>query len=86
MSVLAAAVPGSSSPGRVPLAEALPRSDYVSLHCPLTTATTHLVNAQFLSQIRQDAVLLKRGAGSEAARAFIAFLKGPKAVEIITHS
>ena len=33
--------------------------------------------------IRQDAVLLKKGADSEAARAFMEFLKGPEAVAII---
>jgi glycerate dehydrogenase len=63
MTVIAAAVPGSASPGRMPLAEALPQSDYVSLHCPLTADTTHLVNALFLSQIRHDAVLVNTGRG-----------------------
>ncbi len=33
--------------------------------------------------IRQDAVLLKKGAGNEAATAFLAFLKGPEARAII---
>jgi molybdate transport system substrate-binding protein len=33
--------------------------------------------------IRQDAVLLKKGADSEAAKAFVAFLKGPEAAAII---
>ena len=33
--------------------------------------------------IRQDAVLLKKGADSEAARAFVEFLKGPEAAAII---
>lgn len=32
--------------------------------------------------IAQDAVLLKRGAGNKAARAFIAFLKGPEARKV----
>jgi molybdate transport system substrate-binding protein len=35
------------------------------------------------SPIRQDAVLLKTGANSEASRAFLAFLKGPEARAII---
>jgi molybdate transport system substrate-binding protein len=35
------------------------------------------------SPIRQDAVLLKKGADSEAAQAFIEFLKGPEAAAII---
>ena len=33
--------------------------------------------------IRQDAVLLKRGTGSEAATAFLSYLKGPEARAII---
>ncbi|HEY0836488.1 MAG TPA: molybdate ABC transporter substrate-binding protein [Azospirillum sp.] len=33
--------------------------------------------------IRQDAVLLKKGAGDEAAKAFVAFLKGPEAGAVI---
>jgi molybdate transport system substrate-binding protein len=33
--------------------------------------------------IRQDAVLLKKGAGNDAAMAFMAFLKGPEASAII---
>ena len=33
--------------------------------------------------IRQDAVLLKKGAANEAATAFISFLKGPEARAII---
>jgi molybdate transport system substrate-binding protein len=33
--------------------------------------------------IRQDAVLLKSGAGNEAASAFIAFLRSPEARSII---
>lgn len=33
--------------------------------------------------IRQDAVLLKKGAGNEAATAFLAFLRGPEARAII---
>ena len=34
--------------------------------------------------IRQDAVLLKKGAGNSAATGFIGFLKGPEAKAIIT--
>ena len=33
--------------------------------------------------IKQDAVLLKKGADSEAAKAFLEFLKGPEAAEVI---
>jgi molybdate transport system substrate-binding protein len=33
--------------------------------------------------IAQDAVLLKRGADSEAARAFLAFFKGPEGRAVV---
>ena len=42
-----------------------------------------IVPANLYRPIRQDAVLLKSGAGNEAARAFIGFLKGPEAAAII---
>jgi molybdate transport system substrate-binding protein len=35
------------------------------------------------SPIRQDAVLLKKGADNEASKAFLAFLKGPEARAVI---
>ena len=55
MRVLPAAVPGSTTPGRVPLDEALPQADVISLHCPLTPATQGLVNAGFLGRLRHGA-------------------------------
>lgn len=42
-----------------------------------------LVPQNLYSPIRQDAVLLKKGAGNETARAFVAFLKGPEGRAII---
>jgi molybdate transport system substrate-binding protein len=41
-----------------------------------------LVSANLYAPIKQDAVLLKKGAGNEAAMAFIDFLKGPEAAAI----
>jgi len=41
------------------------------------------VPAHLYSAIAQDAVLLKPGAGSDAAKAFLAFLKGPEARRVI---
>lgn len=61
--VIAAAVPGSSTPGRMPLAEALPQADVVSLHCPLTPATQGLVNADFLARLKHGALLINTGRG-----------------------
>jgi molybdate transport system substrate-binding protein len=42
-----------------------------------------LVPQNLYKQIRQDAVLLKKGANNEAATAFMTFLKGPEARAII---
>jgi molybdate transport system substrate-binding protein len=42
-----------------------------------------IVAQNLYTPIRQDAVVLKTGAGNEAARAFIAFLKTPEAVAVI---
>jgi molybdate transport system substrate-binding protein len=42
-----------------------------------------MVPQTLYTPIRQDAVLLKKGAGNEAATAFISFLKGPEARTII---
>jgi molybdate transport system substrate-binding protein len=42
-----------------------------------------VVPANLYRAIRQDAVLLKSGSGNQAARAFLAFLKGPEALAVI---
>lgn len=42
-----------------------------------------IVPADLYAPIKQDAVLLKTGAGDEAAKAFLAFLKGDTAKDII---
>jgi molybdate transport system substrate-binding protein len=42
-----------------------------------------IVPGKYHDVIAQDAVLLKTGAENEAARAFIAFLKGPEARAVI---
>ena len=47
------------------------------------TGSRWLVQQELYSPIRQDAVLLKSGAGNEAATGFIAFLRGPEARAII---
>ncbi|MBB3949301.1 molybdate ABC transporter substrate-binding protein [Aureimonas jatrophae] len=41
------------------------------------------VPQEFYKPIRQDVVLLKTGENNEAARAFVEYLKGPRALEII---
>ena len=66
MEVVRAAVPGAPvRPGapRTPLAEAWPRADFISLHCPLTEATRGLVSADFLAALKPGAFLINTGRG-----------------------
>ena len=49
----------------------------------VTAGTRWEVPPGLYSPIRQDAVLLKTGADSEASKAFLDFLKGPEARAII---
>ena len=49
----------------------------------VTAGTQWLVPENLHSPIRQDAVLLKRGANDEASKAFLAFLKEPEVRTII---
>lgn len=61
MEVLATAT--SSTPG-VPLEELLGRADFVSLHCPLTPATHHLIDARALALMRPTAILVNTARGA----------------------
>jgi glycerate dehydrogenase len=63
MKVLAAQVPGSANVDRVPLAEALPLADVVTLHCPLTPTTRGLVDRDFLAALRPGAILINTSRG-----------------------
>lgn len=72
MRVLAAAVPGSRSADRVPLDEALPAADVVSLHCPLTPTTERLVDARFLGKLKPTAILVNTSRGGLVDEAALA--------------
>ena len=45
------------------LQELLATSDVLSLHCPLTSDTRHLINAETLAQIKPSAILINTGRG-----------------------
>ena len=49
----------------------------------VTAGSRWMVPQNLYSPIKQDAVLLKKGQGNEAATAFMTFLKGPDATAII---
>lgn len=48
----------------VPLEELLAAADVVTLHCPLTPQTHHLVNAERLKQMKPGAMLINTGRGA----------------------
>jgi lactate dehydrogenase-like 2-hydroxyacid dehydrogenase len=47
----------------VSLEELLSRADFVSLHCPLTPETTHLIDAEALQQMKPTAILINAARG-----------------------
>jgi D-lactate dehydrogenase len=60
----------------VDLAELLARSDIVSLHCPLTPQTRHLIDAAALARMKRGAMLINTSRGAVVdTRAVIAALK-----------
>ena len=48
----------------VSLEELLKNSDYVTLHCPLTPATRHLIDAEKLSLMKEEAFLINTARGA----------------------
>ncbi|MFZ0040135.1 MAG: D-glycerate dehydrogenase [Solirubrobacteraceae bacterium] len=49
--------------GATALDELLERSDFVSLHCPLTPDTRHLIDAQAFARMRPTAILINTARG-----------------------
>src|SRR6185436_3403283 len=63
-------------PGQVELGELLARSHVVSLHCPLTPETRHLIDADALAAMRPTAVLVNTARGPVVdERALVAALE-----------
>ncbi len=53
----------TSRSGGLPLGELLESADVVSIHCPLSPETHHLIDAQRLEQMRPSAVLVNTSRG-----------------------
>ena len=53
----------TSGSGGVPLEELLERSDFVSLHCPLTPDTHHLIDSAALDRMKPTALLVNTARG-----------------------
>ena len=54
---------GNARSGYVAFGEALAQADVVSLHCPLTPATRHLIGAAELAQMKRGAILINTARG-----------------------
>jgi D-lactate dehydrogenase len=48
----------------VSLEEALPQSDVLSLHCPLTPETKHFINTERIAQLKPGVLLVNTGRGA----------------------
>lgn len=64
MSVIVAARKGQpATEGRLPFEQVLAEADVLSLHCPLTPETRHLIGAAELAMMKPDALLINVGRG-----------------------
>lgn len=68
MKIIAARLPGREAASddkwmRMPLDEALPLADVVSLHCPMTPQTRGLMSAERLAQLKKGALLINAARG-----------------------
>ncbi|WP_223669943.1 D-2-hydroxyacid dehydrogenase [Kangiella shandongensis] len=64
MTVLIANIPGRPMrDNQITLDQALPKADFVSLHCPLTEVTQGLVDESFLQQMKSSAYIINTARG-----------------------
>lgn len=63
MNILVGSLPGREHPDRPSLAELLPQVDVLSLHCPLTEQTRHLIGAEQLALMKSGSLLINAGRG-----------------------
>lgn len=67
MRVLIAQRPGSEGPppeGRVPFGQLLAEADVLSLHCPLTDESRHLLDAEAFRRMKPDAIVINTARGA----------------------
>lgn len=74
MEILVSRRPGGEDRrlGRAPFAEVLARSDVLSLHCPLTESTRHLIGANALAAMKAQALLINTARGALVDEAALA--------------
>ncbi|MDX1563735.1 MAG: NAD(P)-dependent oxidoreductase, partial [Gammaproteobacteria bacterium] len=66
MQIMISMRPGTSGPppeGRVELERVLTEADVLSLHCPLNDATRHLIDADALRRMKNDAIVINTARG-----------------------
>jgi glycerate dehydrogenase len=67
MELLISQRPGETGPppeGRLPLPTVLAEADVLTLHCPLTEATRHLLDAAAFRRMKRDAIVINTARGA----------------------
>lgn len=91
MEVMIANIPGRPlRENQVPLLEALPDADFVSLHCPLSDETHQLVNNDFFQKMKPTGYLINTARGPiinehDLAKALQNNIISGAALDVLTH-